>query len=86
MGNGLLFPLFLSPALITFPKHWKADTFSFGTIFTTHKKDPFSYLHSKWMEKNLPDDSNSQLSMDYKKEKSAGLKHQQMDVYLFSMA
>lgn len=86
MGNGLHFPLFYQQFLSLFQSSEK-QLFSHSGQSSQLTRKVLSVIYiSRWMEKNLPDDSNSQLSVGYKKKKPAGLKPQQMCVYLYSMA
>lgn len=81
MGNGLHFPL-IYHQLLSFFQSIEKQLFSHSgqSSQLTRKEALFVIYISRWMEKTLPGDNNSQLSVSYRKERPAGLILQQIYV------
>lgn len=80
MGNGHHFPLFYHQRLSFFQSTEKQLFSHSGQSSQLTRKALFVIFISRWMEENLPDDNNCQLSVGYRKERPAGLKPQQVYV------
>lgn len=82
MEDSHYFPLVYHQHLSFFQSTEKQLFSHSGQSSQLTRKALFVIFISRWMEENFPDDNNCQLSVCYKKERPAGLKPQQVYVYL----